>query len=102
MFCAYPESKSPADSDVIVSIKDVQEQFSIGKVISSTTPKKKYESYKHLSDANTYDYLASYNAAKYAFSLHRVMEAREYAMKALFINPEYKPARALVSKIDGE
>lgn len=192
LFCVYPESKSPADSEVIINIKDVQEQFSVGEVVSSTTPtysitlgsrlepvlhrdfvkgiwhiknlkraqypklagievsleelaakkprlasnstdpkrvihnyglsskseteliaahmkadkavnnSKKYEGYKQLSDANNRDYLASYNAAKYAFSLKRIMEAREYAMKSLFINPGYKPAKALVSKIDGE
>ena len=72
------------------------------KADKAVNTKKRYESWKQLSDTNTNDYLASYNAAKYAFSLYRLTEAREYAMKALFINPGYKPAASLVSKIDGE
>ena len=61
--------------------------------------KKKYEAYMKLAQSTLYDYLASYNAAKYAFELSMFKEAEEFADKALLINPEYKPAKALMTKI---
>ena len=61
--------------------------------------KKKYEAYMKLAQSTLYDYLASYNAAKYAFELSMFKEAEEFADKALLINPEYKPAKSLMSKI---
>ena len=44
--------------------------------------------------------LAAYNTGKYALELSMYMEAREWASKALFVNPNYKPAQTLVDKID--
>lgn len=61
--------------------------------------KKKYEAYMKLAQSTLYDYLASYNAAKYAFELSMFKEAEEFADKALLINPEYKPAKSLMEKI---
>ncbi len=52
-----------------------------------------------LAQSTLYDYLAAYNAAKYAFELSMLKEAEEFADKALLINPGYKPAKSLIAKI---
>lgn len=70
------------------------------KASKASNAQKKYESYKQLSEADINDYLAAYNAGKYALELSMYMEAREWASKALFVNPNYKPAQALIEKID--
>ena len=69
------------------------------KAEKMTGAKKKYEAYMNLAQSTLYDYLASYNAAKYAFELSMFKEAEEFADKALLINPEYKPAKSLMEKI---
>ncbi len=61
--------------------------------------RKKYEAYMKLAQSTLFDYLASYNAAKYALELSMPKEAGEWCEKALLINPEYKPAKILMSKI---
>ena len=71
------------------------------KAAKMNNTKKKYEAYASLSEANANDYLASYNAGRYAFELKFYTQAREWAEKSLYINPDYKPAQALVEKIDG-
>ena len=70
------------------------------KASKASNAKKKYESYKQLSEADINDYLAAYNTGKYALELSMYTEAREWASKALFVNPNYKPAQALIDKID--
>lgn len=70
------------------------------KASKESSTKKKYESYKRLSDADVDDFLAAYNAGQHALKLSRYAEARELASKALFVNPRYRPARALIEKID--
>lgn len=62
--------------------------------------KKKYEAYKKISDDNPDDFLAAYNTGKYALEQSMYVEAREWASKALFFNPNYKPAKDLIDKID--
>lgn len=69
------------------------------KAEKMTGAKQKYEAYMNLAQSTLYDYLASYNAAKYAFELSMFKEAEEFADKALLINPEYKPAKSLMAKI---
>lgn len=69
------------------------------KAAKTIGAKKKYEAYMKLAQSTLYDYLASYNAAKYAFELSMFKEAEEFADKALLINPEYKPAKSLMEKI---
>lgn len=62
--------------------------------------KKKYEAYKKISEENPEDFLAAYNTGKYALEQSMYGEAREWASKALFFNPNYKPAKDLIDKID--
>lgn len=70
------------------------------KASKASSAKKKYEAYKQLSEANLEDFLAAYNTGKYALEQSMYIEAREWASKALFTNPNYKPAQALIEKID--
>ena len=70
------------------------------KASKASSTKKKYEAYKQISNANSEDFLAAYNTGKYALEQSMYIEAREWASKALFINPNYKPAQALIEKID--
>ena len=70
------------------------------KASKESSAKKKYEAYKQLSNTNLDDFLAAYNAGKYALEQSMYVEAREWASKALFVNPNYKPAKALIEKID--
>ena len=70
------------------------------KASKANSAKKKYEAYKQLSEANDNDFLAAYNTGKYALEQSMYVEAREWASKALFINPNYKPAKTLIEKID--
>ena len=70
------------------------------KAAKASNSKKKYEAYKLLSNADVNDFLAAYNTGKYALEQSMYMEAREWASKALFINPNYKPAQNLIAKID--
>ena len=70
------------------------------KASKASNARKKYESYKQLSEADINDYLAAYNTGKYALELSMYTEAREWASKALFVNPNYKPAQTLIDKID--
>ena len=46
------------------------------------------------------DYLAAYNTGRYALEQSMYIEAREWASKALFVNPNYIPAKNLIDKID--
>lgn len=70
------------------------------KASKANNTKKKYEAYKQLSEANNDDFLAAYYTGKYALERSMYMEAREWASKALFVNPNYKPAKTLIEKID--
>ncbi|MBQ7578050.1 MAG: hypothetical protein IJT21_07295 [Synergistaceae bacterium] len=70
------------------------------KASKASSAKNKYEAYKKISDANINDYLAAYNTGKYALDQSMYIEAREWASKALFANPNYKPAKDLIEKID--
>ena len=72
------------------------------KAAKGSSAKKKYESYKKLSesDKDLIDFLAAYQTGKYALELSMYVEAREWASKALYINPKYKPAIELINKID--
>ncbi|MBR0079097.1 MAG: hypothetical protein IJP69_01850 [Synergistaceae bacterium] len=70
------------------------------KAAKGSSAKNKYEAYKKLSDADMSDYLAAYNTGRYAFELSMYIEAREWASKALFVNPNYQPAKTLIEKID--
>ena len=70
------------------------------KAAKGSSTKKKYEGYKQLSDANVEDFLAAYNTGQHALKLSKYAEAREYASKAVFVNPRYKPAQTLIEKID--
>ncbi|MBR1486321.1 MAG: hypothetical protein IJ859_13065, partial [Synergistaceae bacterium] len=70
------------------------------KASKANNAKKKYEAYKQLSEANLNDFLAAYNTGKYALEQSMYIEAREWASKALFANPNYKPAKDLIEKID--
>ena len=70
------------------------------KASKANNAQKKYESYKQLSEADVNDYLAAYNTGKYALELSMYIEAREWSSKALFVNPNYTPAQALIEKID--
>ena len=69
------------------------------KASKISNARKKYEAYVKLAQSTLYDYLASYNAAKYALELSMLKEAEEWADQALLINPEYKPAKTLMAKI---
>ena len=64
------------------------------------SPKKKYESYVEIANSNLRDYLASYNAGKYAVELSMYSEAKEWLEKSLRVNPDYKPAQTLLKKIE--
>lgn len=70
------------------------------KASKANNAAKKYEAYKKISDANINDYLAAYNTGKFALDQSMYIEAREWASKALFANPNYKPAKDLIEKID--
>ena len=70
------------------------------KAAKGSSAKNKYEAYKKLSDADMSDYLAAYNTGRYALELSMYIEAREWASKALFVNPNYQPAKTLIEKID--
>ena len=70
------------------------------KAAKANSSKKKYEAYKQLSEADNNDYLAAYNTGRYALEQSMYIEAREWASKALFINPNYAPAKKLIEKID--
>ena len=70
------------------------------KASKASSAKNKYEAYKELSEKNLNDFLAAYNTGKYALEQSMYIEAREWASKALFVNPNYKPAQALIEKID--
>ena len=72
------------------------------KAAKESSARKKYESYKKLSesDKDLIDFLAAYQTGKYALELSMYVEAREWASKALYINPKYKPAIELIKKID--
>ena len=70
------------------------------KASKANNAKKKYEAYKQLSEADNNDFLAAYNTGKYALEQSMYVEAREWASKALFVNPNYKPAKTLIDKID--
>ena len=77
--------------------KTLLEAHSKASKMSNT--EKKYEAYVKLAQSTLYDYLASYNAAKYAMELSMSTRAMEWIEKTLLINPEYKPAKALMTKI---
>ena len=70
------------------------------KASKASSTQKKYEAYKELSEKDLNDFLAAYNTGKYALEQSMYIEAREWASKALFVNPNYKPALALIEKID--
>lgn len=70
------------------------------KASKANNSKKKYEAYKQLSEADNNDYLAAYNTGRYALEQSMYIEAREWVSKALFVNPNYVPAKKLIEKID--
>ena len=70
------------------------------KASKASTAKKKYDAYRKISDSNMNDYLAAYNTGRYALEQSMYIEAREWASKALFVNPNYIPAKNLIDKID--
>ena len=71
------------------------------KALKPAKAEPKYKLFKEISDENNNDYLAAFKTGENALKLSMYVEAREWAMKALFINPNYKPAQDLINKIDG-
>ena len=57
---------------------------------------EKFNRYTEIFNAAPYDYLAAYQAAKIAFDIGHNVEAREWAEKALSVNPRYTPAKKIL------
>ncbi|MBQ3586576.1 MAG: hypothetical protein II964_07660, partial [Synergistaceae bacterium] len=57
---------------------------------------EKFNRYTEIFNAAPYDYLAAYQAAKIAFDIGHNVEAKEWAEKALSVNPRYTPAKKIL------
>ena len=57
---------------------------------------EKFNRYTEMFNASPSDYLAAYQAAKIAFDIGHNADAKEWAEKALSVNPRYSPAKKIL------